>query len=95
MKYLVLGCDPVGDRPLWEENELPEAALPMPLAPELKAELLTWNEQMATALVAASEAASALSRLNSEGEKLAQRIAASAQGDTKIRYVREDFPRLD
>lgn len=95
MKYLVLGCDPVGDRPLWEENELHEAALPVTLEPALKAELLSWNEEMAAAVLAASEAASALSRLNSVGEKLAHRISASVKEDTKIRYLREDFPRLD
>ena len=95
MKYLILGCDPVGDCPLWEENALHAAALPVALEPALKAELLSWNEDMAAAVLAASEAASALSRLNSAGEKLAHRISASVKEDTKIRYLREDFPRLD
>ncbi len=49
MKYLVLGCDPVGDRPLWEENESYGSAMPVILPPELVADMLAWNEQMAAA----------------------------------------------
>lgn len=89
MKYLVLGCDPVGDRPLWEENELPDATMPVPLPAELVAELLAWNEQMAGAVWAATKAASDLTRLNAEGESLAKQIAASVPDGAKIRYLSE------
>jgi hypothetical protein len=95
MKYLVLGCDPVGNRPLWEENELPGAAMPVPLPTELVAEILAWNEQMAGAVWAATKAASDLTRLNAEGESLAKRVAASVPEGAKIRYLSERFSAFE
>jgi hypothetical protein len=89
MKYLVLGCHPVGDRMLWEENELPGPAMPVSLSPELVSELLAWNEQMAYAILAKVEADSALGRLNSDGESLAKRVAAEVSGGAKVRYLSE------
>lgn len=74
MKYLILGCDPVGDRPLWEENGSHGGTMPVSLPPELVADMLAWNEQMAGAVYAATEATSALARLNAEGESLAKRV---------------------
>lgn len=89
MKYLVLGCDPVGDRMLWEENELPGPAMPVSLSPELLSELLAWNERMAYAILAKVEADSALERLNADGESLAQRVAVAVSGGAKVRYLSE------
>lgn len=89
MKYLVLGCDPVGDRMLWEENELPGPVMPVSLSPELVSELLAWNEKMARAILAKVEADSVLERLNSDGESLAKQIAAEVSGGAKIRYLSE------
>ena len=89
MKYLVLGCDPVGDRPLWEENELHGSAMPVSLPPELVTGLLSWNERMAGAIQAATDAASALARLNAEGEDLAEQVAAAVDGGAKVRFLSE------
>jgi hypothetical protein len=89
MKYLVLGCDPVGDRPLWEENELHGSAMPVSLPSELVADMLAWNERMAGAVHAATEAASALTRLNAEGENLAKQVADTVMGGAKVRYLAE------
>jgi hypothetical protein len=87
MKYLVLGCDPVGDRCLWEENELHGNAMPVSLPPELVEDMLAWNEQMAGAVLAATEATSALKRLNADGESLAPRVEAAVTGGAKVRYL--------
>jgi len=87
MKYLVLGCDPVGVRMLWEENELPGPAMPVSLPLELVTEMLAWNEQMASAILAKVEADSALARLNADGESLAKRVAAEVSGGAKVRYL--------
>lgn len=95
MKYLVLGCDPVGDRPLWEENELPDAGMPVPLPAELVAEILAWNEQIASAVLAATEAASVLTHLNAEGESLAKRVAAAVPEGAKIQYRSERLSSFD
>lgn len=89
MKYLVLGCDPVGDRTLWEENELHRSTMPVTLPPELVADMLAWNEQMAAAVLAAAEAASALTRLNADGESLAKRVQDAVVGGAKVRYLTE------
>lgn len=89
MKYLVLGCDPVGDRPLWEENELHGSTMPVSLPAELVADMLIWNETMAGAVHTATEATSALARLNAEGESLAKRVADAVTGGAKVRYLKE------
>ncbi len=89
MKYLVLGCDPVGDHPLWEENELHGSTFPVSLPSELIRELLAWNEQMAGAVQAATESTSAIARLNAEGESLAERVANTVTGGVKVRYLSE------
>jgi hypothetical protein len=89
MKYLILGCDPVGDCPLWEENELHGSTMPVSLPPELVEDILAWNEQMSVAVHAAAEATAALTRLNTDGESLADQVAAAVTGGAKVRYLRE------
>jgi hypothetical protein len=85
VRYLVLGCGPVGGQPLWEENELHGSAMPVSLPPELVTGLLSWNERMADAIQAATDAASVLARLNAEGEHLAKQVAAAVDGGAKVR----------
>jgi hypothetical protein len=51
--------------------------------------MLQWNEQIANAILAASEANSALKRLNAEGKNLAQRVEAAVTGGAKVRYLSE------
>lgn len=89
MKYLVLGCDMAGDQPLREENELPGAGMPVALPADLVEEILAWNEQMADAVVAKTEADRALARLNADGESLAKQIAVAVSGGAKVRYLCE------
>ncbi len=89
MKYLVLGCDVVGGQPLREENELLAKDMPVDLPADLVAEMLAWNEQMADAVVAKTEADGALARLNLDGESLAARIAVAVSGGAKVRYLSE------
>ena len=89
MKYLVLGCDVVGDCPLKEENELSDGAMPVELSPELTAELIDWNARMAGAVLALTEAKGMLQRLNAAGEGLAEQVAAAIAGGAKVRFIRE------
>lgn len=89
MKYLVLECDIGGGQPLREENELLAAGMPVDLPADLVAEMLAWNDQMADAIVAKTEADHALARLNSDGESLATRIAVAVSDGAKVRYLSE------
>lgn len=89
MRYLVMGCDAAGDRPLWNEDELSESEMPVSLPHELSADLLSWNARMGEAVHAATEASSNIARLNTEGENLALRIASVVPGGAKVRYLKE------
>ncbi|SEN75463.1 hypothetical protein SAMN05192583_3472 [Sphingomonas gellani] len=89
MMYLVFGCDPVGDRVLWEEDEVHGNTMSVSLPPDLVTDMLAWNEQMAGAVLATAEATSALARLNSDGANLAKRIAAAVPGGAKVRFLSE------
>lgn len=89
MMCLVLSCDLAGDRPLGVENELRGPEMPVRLPPELLADLLSWNERMSRAVLAATETSSATARLNAEGENLASRIASVVPGGAKVRYLKE------
>ncbi|QCB43451.1 hypothetical protein E5673_15465 [Sphingomonas sp. PAMC26645] len=89
MMYLVLSCDLAGDRPLGAENELRGPEMPVSLPPELRADLLSWNERMGEVVLADTETSSAIARLNAEGENLASRVASVVPGGAKVRYRKE------
>ncbi len=89
MMYLVLSCDPAGDRPLGAENELRGPDMPVSLPPELLSDLLLWNERMGEAVLADTETSGAIALLNAEGENLASRVASVVPGGAKVRYLKE------
>jgi len=94
MRYLVLRCDPVGDCPLWIEDEGLRSSIPVALSPGLKADLLHWNERM-SAIVACPDRYSRVdleaqrAKLNEEGQDLARRIVEEKDGQAKVQYLAE------
>jgi hypothetical protein len=90
MRYLLLGCDPAGDCPLWVEGEGPRNSIPVPLSPAVKADLLHWNERMSEIVRNPDRYSSAdlnalRAKLNGEGLGLARRVAE--ERDAKVRYL--------
>ena len=92
--HLVLGCDPVGDCPLWIEDGAMRNVIPVALSPGLKADLLCWNERM-SAIVAGPDRYSTedmeteRAKLNNQGQRLARRIEEEKDGRVRVRYLAE------
>jgi len=94
MKYLLLGCDPVGGLPLWDQFEGPASSWPVDIASDAKDALIDWNERMGT-IVRTPEmhdpaTLSALFKLlNAEGRLLADRLNEEMGGAVKVRFLPE------
>lgn len=87
MHYLILACDVADDKPLRPQFDNAPALPDLPA--ELRASLLSWNEQMADHIVRRVELDTMIERLNREGEELAKRIAHSIPGGAKVQFLGE------
>lgn len=92
MRYLLLGCDPAGDCPLWVEGEGLRDSIPVPLSPAVKADLLHWNERMSETVrnpdrYNSADLRSLRAELNEEGQELARRVAE--ERCAKVRFLPE------
>jgi hypothetical protein len=87
MHYLILARDIAGDEPLRQQFE---DAPPLPDLPcDLSAALLSWNQNMALQIAEVIDAQARLTKLNAEGQDLAERIAGAIGDGAKVSYRKE------
>lgn len=94
MRYLLLGCDAVGNPPLWDEFQGPSYSWPVEPPADLKEAIIDWNERMGAIIRTpemhqAADLTSLFKSLNEEGRSLATRLEAKMSGEVKVRYLPE------
>ena len=96
MKYVFFGCDPIGKSVIWEKGGFMSmsGSLPIIVSNELLDLLNDWNEQMGILVRTPerfhpTELIAAKSKLNEQGQSLAERIEAEHCGDVKVRFLKE------
>lgn len=94
MKSVVLGCDPMGLAPIWEDGGPVGHSLPVEVSDQFRMDLFDWNERMTTIvarpeLFSPAELLQLQVALNQEGRALARRLTAESGGKIEARYLAE------